>query len=95
MGDRPEGGERGGARGGRGFGRGGRGGGRGGRPEGGPRKGGFRKDEGEWRPVTKLGRLVKSGKIASIEDIFRWAVPIKEHDIVDYFLKETLKEEVM
>lgn len=93
MGDRPE-GERGGR--GRGFGRGGRGGGRGGKPDGGPRKGGFgRKEDGEWRPVTKLGRLVKSGKVASIEDIFRWAIPIKEHDIVDHFLKETLKEEVM
>jgi small subunit ribosomal protein S2e len=79
----------------RGFGRGGaRGGPRGG-PRDGAKKGGFRGNDEVWRPVTKLGRLVKSGKIASIEDVFKFAVPIKEHDIVDFFLKDTLKEEVM
>jgi len=38
---------------------------------------------------------VKSEKIAKIEDIFRWSIPIKEHQIVDQLLKDVLKEEVM
>ncbi|KAJ1902846.1 40S ribosomal protein [Tieghemiomyces parasiticus] len=78
-------------RGGRGgFGRG-RGRGRGGR--GAPRRG--RKDEEkEWVPVTKLGRLVKEGKIKSIEQIYLFSLPIKEYQIVDFFLP-TLKDEVM
>jgi len=38
---------------------------------------------------------VKAEKIAKIEDIFRWSVPIKEHQIVDQLLKDVLKEEVM
>jgi small subunit ribosomal protein S2e len=33
--------------------------------------------------VTKLGRLVKGGKITSIEEIFLFSMPIKEHQIVD------------
>jgi len=39
--------------------------------------------------------LVKAKKIETFEDIFRFAMPIKEPEIVDYFLKDTLKEEVM
>ncbi|PKU80205.1 40S ribosomal protein S2-3-like [Dendrobium catenatum] len=63
--------ERGSERGGfgRGFGRGDRGGrgrvGRGG--------GGRREDEQKWVPVTKLGRLVKEGKIASLEQVLQFA----------------------
>lgn len=68
---------RGGGEGGRGgFGRGGgrgRGRGRGGR--GGRREGG--RDENVWTPVTKLGRLVKEGKIGSIEEIFLYSLPVK------------------
>ena len=45
-------------------------------------------------PVTKLGRLVKAGKISSIEEIFLHSLPVKEAEIVDYFLKD-LKDEVM
>jgi len=45
-------------------------------------------------PVTKLGRLVKAGKITSIEEIFLHSLPVKEAPIVDYFLKD-LKDEVM
>merc|ERR1712137_1388848 len=44
---------------------------------------------------TKLGRLVKSGRINTIDEIFRFSIPIKESEIVDFFLKENLKEEVM
>ncbi|CAK89584.1 unnamed protein product (macronuclear) [Paramecium tetraurelia] len=48
--------------------------------------------EQEWVPLTKLGRLVKGGKIKSLETIFQFSIPIKEYQIVDHFLK-TLKEE--
>jgi hypothetical protein len=36
--------------------------------------------------VTKLGRLVKDGKIKSIEEIFLFSLPIKEYQIVDHLL---------
>lgn len=52
-------------------GRGGRGGPRG------QRRGGRRDGESGWTPVTKLGRLVKDGKITSIEEIYLHSLPIK------------------
>jgi len=45
--------------------------------------------------VTKLGRLVKEGKIKELEEIYLYSLPIKESQIVDFFLKEALKDEVM
>ena len=67
----PSSGERGGrgSRGGRGRGRGGRGG-RGGRA-------GRDGDKEAWKPVTKLGRLVKERKITRIEEIYLHSLPIK------------------
>ena len=44
--------------------------------------------------MTKLGRLVKAGKIKSIEEIYLHSLPIKEYQIVDWFLPK-LKDEVM
>ena len=92
MADAPRGG---GDRGRGGFGDRGRGdrgrGGRGGRR--GARRGG-NKEEKEWQPVTKLGRLVKAGKIQSMEQIYLHSLPIKEFQIVDWFLPK-LKDEVM
>jgi len=38
---------------------------------------------------------VKLGKIETIEEIFRFSIPIKEFQIVDHLLKDKLKEEVM
>lgn len=81
----------------RGFGRGGRGGGRpaggrGGRPGG---RGGRGND---WNPLTKLGRLVKDGKVKTFEEIFRMSVPIKEHEIVKKISEDNeikFSEEVM
>lgn len=71
---------------GRGFGRG----------RGGRGRGGARKDEEEWIPCTKLGRLVKAGKIEQLEDIYVFSMPIKEHQIIDKFIaKDALKEENM
>lgn len=78
-------GERGRGRGGRGRGRGGRDGGRGGNSD----------DAKDWVPVTKLGRLVKEGKIKTLEEIYLHSIPIKEFQIVDHFLKDKLKDEVM
>eukprot|EP00823_Brevimastigomonas_motovehiculus_P001072 TRINITY_DN11606_c0_g1_i1.p1 TRINITY_DN11606_c0_g1~~TRINITY_DN11606_c0_g1_i1.p1 ORF type:complete len:295 (-),score=87.35 TRINITY_DN11606_c0_g1_i1:274-1158(-) len=92
-------------RGGRGGRRGGRGRGR--RAEGeegegdrrGRRRGGRRgrrdaDDKQEWVPVTKLGRLVKDGKIESLEQIYTFSMPIKEFQIIDKFLPK-LKDDVM
>jgi small subunit ribosomal protein S2e len=79
-----------------GFSRG-RGGGRGrggrGRGRGRGRRGGD--EEKEWVPVTKLGRLVKEGKIKSLEEIFLFSIPIKEYQIVDLFCGSALKDEVL
>jgi len=92
-----------GARGSRGFGRPGqgqRGGERGGERRGPPGPGGPRKprrgkdEEEEWVPVTKLGRLVKDKLIKRIEDIYLYSLPIKEFQIIDWFLPK-IKDEVM
>lgn len=74
---------------------GGRGGDRGrGRGRGRGRRGGRQNEEKEWQPVTKLGRLVKAGKIKSMEEIYLHSLPIKEYQIIDFFLPK-LKDEVM
>lgn len=65
-----------------------------GRGRGRGRRGAGKNEEKEWQPVTKLGRLVKSGKIKSMEEIYLHSLPIKEYQIVDYFLPK-LKDEVM
>jgi small subunit ribosomal protein S2e len=78
----------------RGFGRGRRG--RGGKPQGGDRRG-ARPDGNRWKPLTKLGRDVDSGKIKTLEEIFKFSMPIKEVEIVDKLIGgiDTYKEEVM
>merc|ERR1711950_134405 len=84
--------DRGGFRGGFG-GRGrGRGRGRGGR---GGRGRGRGKEEKEWVPITKLGRLVKDGKIKSLQEIYLFSLPIKEFEIIDFFIGPSLKDEVL
>merc|ERR1711992_421588 len=83
--------DRGGFRGG--FGGRGRGRGRGDRGRGRGRggRGGRGKDEKEWIPVTKLGRLVKDGRIKSLEEIYLFSLPIKEFEIIDFFLGPSLR----
>eukprot|EP00768_Dysnectes_brevis_P009337 gnl/Dysnectes_brevis/930_a1035_5657.p1 GENE.gnl/Dysnectes_brevis/930_a1035_5657~~gnl/Dysnectes_brevis/930_a1035_5657.p1 ORF type:complete len:268 (+),score=67.81 gnl/Dysnectes_brevis/930_a1035_5657:68-805(+) len=50
----------------------------------------------EWTPATKLGRLVKSGKIASLSEIFKFSMPVKEAEIIEHFMPgEALTEEVL
>jgi len=83
---------------GRGRGRGDREGGEGGEGRGRGRGRGDRGDKDkkdEWVPVTKLGRLVKEGKIKSIEEIFLFSLPIKEYQIVDHLIGPALRDEVM
>merc|ERR1739845_320142 len=58
------------------------------------RRGGDR-EENVWTPVTKLGRLVKDGKISSLEEIFLFSLPVKEAEIIDYFLKDKIQDEVI
>ena len=77
-----------------GRGRGGRGGR--GRGRGGPRgRGRGKEGEKEWVPVTKLGRLVRDGKIKSLEEIYLFSLPIKEFEIIDFFIGTSLKDEVL
>ena len=78
--------------GGRGRGRGRGRGGRGGRGRGRGDKEGNQK---EWVPVTKLGRLVRDGKIRSLEEIYLYSLPIKEFEIIDFFLGRALRDEVL
>eukprot|EP00924_Labyrinthula_sp_SR-Ha-C_P002379 snap_masked-scaffold_16-processed-gene-2.27-mRNA-1 protein AED:0.11 eAED:0.11 QI:0/-1/0/1/-1/1/1/0/244 len=67
--------------------RGGFGRGRGGR--------GRRNPKDDWIPVTKLGRLVKAGKITTFKEVYEHSLPVKEYQIIDKLLGESLKEEVM
>jgi len=67
---------------------------RGGDRKGGDRRGGY-KDEKEWQPLTKLGRLVKDKKITKLEEIYLHALAIKEPEIIDFFFGTELKEETM
>ncbi|ABW01543.1 30S ribosomal protein S5 [Caldivirga maquilingensis] len=48
----------------------------------------------EWKPRTEIGRLVKEGKIKSIDDIFIANARIQEPEIVDALLTN-LKYEVL
>lgn len=48
----------------------------------------------EWVPKTRLGRMVKEGKIVSIKEIFDNNMVIQEPEIVDYLLPD-LKYEVV
>jgi len=45
--------------------------------------------------VTKLGRLVKEKLIKKLEEIYLFSLPIKEYQIIDFFLGPKLKDEVM
>ena len=52
--------------------------------------------EEEWTPKTNLGRLVKMGKITSIDEIFRSSIRIREAEIVDHLLgKANLSEDLI
>jgi len=48
----------------------------------------------EWIPKTKVGMLVKEGKITSIDQLFEMNLPIREIEIVDALLPN-LKHEIV
>jgi len=53
-----------------------------------------RAEEEEWVPRTKLGMLVQSGEIKSIEEALRSRYPLREYQIVETLLPD-LSEEVL
>uniref|UniRef100_A0A8C5Y0U6 Small ribosomal subunit protein uS5 n=1 Tax=Microcebus murinus TaxID=30608 RepID=A0A8C5Y0U6_MICMU len=56
---------------------------------------GRRGDRGRRARGGKLGRLVKDKKIKSLEEIYLFSLPIKESEIIDFFLGASLKDEVL
>ncbi|MGQ4892301.1 MAG: 30S ribosomal protein S5 [Candidatus Njordarchaeia archaeon] len=50
--------------------------------------------EEEWHPKTKIGRMVKEGKIRSLDELFRMVSRVPEWEIVDW-LTPNLKAEVV
>ncbi len=51
-------------------------------------------NEEEWVPKTKLGRLVASGEVTDISQVFKLGLPIMEAEIIDTLLPD-LEEEVI
>lgn len=45
-----------------------------------------RQEQDEWIPKTKLGRKVKEGEIGSIDEVLRSPLPLKESEVIDYFI---------
>lgn len=50
------------------------------------------RDLTEWKPRTKLGRLVLGGEITTLADAIKTGLPIREPEIVDILLPETEDE---
>jgi small subunit ribosomal protein S5 len=48
----------------------------------------------EWKPRTKLGKLIHEGRVSSIEEVFMEGLKIREPEIVDVLLPD-LQEEVL
>ena len=53
-----------------------------------------REEEEEWKPVTKLGKLVQTGEIKTIEEALKSRYPIKEYQIIETLMPD-LSEEVL
>ncbi|RLG83749.1 MAG: 30S ribosomal protein S5 [Thermoprotei archaeon] len=49
---------------------------------------------GSWVPRTKVGRLVREGKITSLREIFDRNLPLLEPEIVDYLLPDLVYERI-
>ncbi len=71
----------------------GRGSSRPGRQSRGPKRDRF--EEEDWDPKTKLGILVKAGKVSSMHDALSSGLPLREHQIVDTIIGEDLVDEVL
>jgi small subunit ribosomal protein S5 len=50
------------------------------------------RDLTEWKPKTKLGRLVLAGELTTLGDAVKTGLPIREPEIVDILLPETEDE---
>ena len=48
----------------------------------------------EWKPRTKLGRMILEGRITSIEEVFMEGLKVREPEIVDVLLPD-IQEEVI
>jgi len=46
----------------------------------------------EWIPKSDVGRLVKSGQVTSVEEIFSMGKPILEHGIVDHLYPDMTED---
>jgi len=46
----------------------------------------------EWIPKSDVGRLVKSGQVTSVEEIFSMGKPILEHGIVDHLYPDLTED---
>jgi small subunit ribosomal protein S5 len=53
------------------------------------------RDEAEWIPKTKLGTLIKEGKIVKMSDALSSELPLREPQIVDKLMGEDLVDEVL
>ena len=51
--------------------------------------------EGEWYPRTELGKMVKAGKITTMHDALTSGLPLREIQIVDNLMGDTLEDEVL
>lgn len=53
-----------------------------------------RQQEAGWVPKTKLGKMVQSGQVLSLDDVFTQGLRVMEPEIVDVLLPD-LKQEVL
>ena len=56
---------------------------------------GGKAEDKEWLLDTKLGPLVKDMKIKFLEEIYLFSLPIKESEIIVFFLGTSLKDKVL
>ncbi|MBN1389233.1 MAG: 30S ribosomal protein S5 [Candidatus Thermoplasmatota archaeon] len=54
-----------------------------------------RRDEGEWVPRTQLGMMVKGGHIRTLSEALNCGLPLRESQIVDTLMGDTLVDEVL
>ncbi|MBZ3871735.1 40S ribosomal protein S2 [Sciurus carolinensis] len=56
---------------------------------------GDKAEDKEWILVTKLDRLIKDMKIKSLEELYLFSLPIKESEIIYFFLGASVKDAVL
>ncbi|MEE8401809.1 MAG: 30S ribosomal protein S5 [Candidatus Hydrothermarchaeaceae archaeon] len=49
-------------------------------------------DIDDWTPKTRLGGMIKDGKISNMADMFNSGLPIMEYEIIDFLLPDTVEE---